>query len=113
MGDSDLPEAMKLLAAEAKKGDAAQQAKVREIIDRARHEASRRTRERILRRRHASPSTLGLLGIIGRWWVVGPFDLGEKNEGWQTEYIGEPNVSVVARYMAGKTAQAVEARRVP
>ena len=46
---------------------------------------------------------LGLLGIIGRWWVVGPFDLGEKNEGWATSYIGEPNVNVVARYMAGKT----------
>ncbi len=46
---------------------------------------------------------LGLLGIIGRWWVVGPFDLGDKNQGWETRYIGEPNVNVVARYMSGKT----------
>src|SRR5262249_29556934 len=46
---------------------------------------------------------LGLLGIIGRWWVVGPFDLGDKNQGWDTSYIGEPSVNVVARYMTGKT----------
>ncbi|MGA7498284.1 MAG: hypothetical protein WBX00_16270 [Isosphaeraceae bacterium] len=46
---------------------------------------------------------LGLLGIIGRWWVVGPFDLGDKNQGWETSYIGEPNVNAVARYMSGKT----------
>jgi hypothetical protein len=32
-----------------------------------------------------------------RWWVVGSFDLGEKNEGWETRYIGEPNVNVNAR----------------
>jgi HEAT repeat protein len=44
-----------------------------------------------------------LRGIVTRWWVVGPFDLGEKNQGWDTEFIGEPDVSVVARYMSGKS----------
>ncbi|MFO0908966.1 MAG: hypothetical protein U0794_11500 [Isosphaeraceae bacterium] len=44
----------------------------------------------------------GLLGTIPRWWVIGPFDLGEKNEGWTRTLVDEPSVSVVARYMAGK-----------
>ena len=34
---------------------------------------------------------------------MGPFDLGDHNQGWETRYIGEPDVNVVARYMSGKT----------
>jgi HEAT repeat protein len=45
----------------------------------------------------------GLLGTINHWWVVGPFELGEHNEGWDTEFVGEPNVNVVGRYMSGKS----------
>jgi HEAT repeat protein len=45
----------------------------------------------------------GLAGTVSRWWVVGPFDLGEKDQGWETRYIGEPDVNTVARYMSGKT----------
>jgi HEAT repeat protein len=45
----------------------------------------------------------GLAGTVSRWWVVGPFDLGEKDQGWETRYIGEPDVSTVGRYMSGKT----------
>ena len=52
---------------------------------------------------HTTPISRALLGIIARWWVVGPFDLGEKNQGWETSYIGEPDVNVVASYMSGKT----------
>ncbi len=102
LGDSDLPQAMNLLSAEAERGDEAQRAKVHEII--ARH----KLRE-IENRQHSLASgahdtdLLGLLGIIGRWWVVGPFNLGDKNQGWETSYIGEPNVNAVARYMSGKT----------
>lgn len=44
-----------------------------------------------------------LLGTITHWWVVGPFELGEQNKGWDTAYIGEPGVSLSARYMSGKT----------
>lgn len=102
LGDSDLPQAMNLLSPEEERGDEAQRAKVHEII--ARH----RLREIENRQRSLAPGAhdtdlQGLLGIIGRWWVVGPFDLGDKNQGWATSYIGEPNVNVVARYMSGKT----------
>ena len=102
MGESGLPQALKLLAAEAKQGDDAHRAKVQEIINRHITKQAAERRDRIAAQGHG-PEFLALLGIIGRWWVVGPFDLGEKNEGWQTAYLGEPNVSVVARYMAGKT----------
>ncbi len=44
----------------------------------------------------------GLLGTVTRWWVVGPFELGEANAGWNTPYVGEPDVNLVARYMSGK-----------
>ncbi len=44
----------------------------------------------------------GLLGTVTTWWVVGPFELGEQNKGWNTEYIGEPDVNLVGRYMSGK-----------
>ncbi len=45
----------------------------------------------------------GLLGTVTKWWVVGPFDLGEKNQGWDVDYVGEPNVNIVGRYMSGKS----------
>jgi len=44
----------------------------------------------------------GLLGTVTRWWVVGPFELGEQNAGWETACVGEPDISLVARYMSGK-----------
>ncbi len=102
LGDSDLPQAMNLLSAEAERGDEAQRAKVHEII--ARHKLREiENRQRSLASGAHDTDLLELLGIIGRWWVVGPFDLGDKNQGWETRYIGEPNVNVVARYMSGKT----------
>jgi hypothetical protein len=102
IGDSDLPQAMSLLSAAAERGDEAQRAKVHEII--ARHRLREiENRQRKLAAGGHDTDLQGLLGIIGRWWVVGPFDLGDNNQGWATSYIGEPNVNVVARYMAGKT----------
>jgi hypothetical protein len=102
LGDSDLPQALNLLSAEEARGDEAQRAKVHEII--ARHKLREiENRQRSLASGAHDTDLLGLLGIIGRWWVVGPFDLGDKNQGWETSYIGEPNVNVVARYMSGKT----------
>ena len=102
LGDSDLPQAINFLSAEAERGDEAQRAKVHDII--ARHKLREiENRQRSLAPGAHDPELQGLLGIIGRWWVVGPFDLGDKNQGWQTSYIGEPNVNVVARYMSGKT----------
>ena len=84
LGDSGLPRAMDLLAAEAKTGDEAHRAKVREIINRHVMRQAAERRDRIMAEGHG-PEFLGLQGIIGRWWVVGPFDLGEKNQGWETE----------------------------
>jgi len=43
-----------------------------------------------------------LLGIVTNWWVVGPFELGPENAAWNQALIGEPNVDLNARYMAGK-----------
>ncbi|MBI4578642.1 MAG: HEAT repeat domain-containing protein, partial [Planctomycetes bacterium] len=43
-----------------------------------------------------------LMGTITNWWVVGPFELGEQNQGWNVEYVGEPDVNLVGRYMSGK-----------
>jgi len=44
----------------------------------------------------------GLLGTITNWWVVGPFELGEENKGWNMRYVDEPNVNLSGRYMSGK-----------
>ncbi|MGQ9650176.1 MAG: HEAT repeat domain-containing protein [Phycisphaerae bacterium] len=44
----------------------------------------------------------GMLGTITNWWVVGPFELGEENKGWDISYIDEPNVNLSGRYMSGK-----------
>jgi HEAT repeat protein len=82
--------------------DEALRAEVKAIRARAVQPEPTSPLERMQRARRADTSLLGQLGVIGRWWVVGPFDLGEKEEGWQTRYIGEPDVNVVARYMAGK-----------
>ncbi len=43
-----------------------------------------------------------LLGILTHWWMVGPFELGPENAGWNQALIGEPSVDLNARYMAGK-----------
>ncbi len=50
----------------------------------------------------AKVDTQRLLGVITTWWVVGPFDLGEKQEGWNVDYISESTVSLAAKYMSGK-----------
>lgn len=44
----------------------------------------------------------GVLGVVSTWSLVGPFELGEQNEGWKKHYISEPKVDLTARYMAGK-----------
>jgi HEAT repeat protein len=41
------------------------------------------------------------LGIIRHWSLVGPFELGAQNAGWDKPYIDEPNVDLKARYMSG------------
>jgi hypothetical protein len=102
LADTGLSQAMSFLAAEENKGDDAYRAQVKAIRTRAIDRENARLRERISRGVGSDAGLLGELGIIGRWWVVGPFDLGENDQGWETTYIGEPNVSVVARYMAGK-----------
>jgi hypothetical protein len=51
----------------------------------------------------------GLLGTITEWNVVGPFELGAQNAGWNTDYIGETNPSLAGRYMSGKTRVAWKA----
>jgi len=62
--------------------------------------------ETVLKGMHALGAKIDmgtLLGIVTNWWVVGPFDLGEKDEGWNVDYIDEANVNLVGRYMSGKT----------
>lgn len=44
----------------------------------------------------------GLLGVVTKWWLVGPFELGEENKGWDVAYVDEPDVNLVGRYMTGK-----------
>ncbi len=44
----------------------------------------------------------GKLGVVTNWWVVGPFELGEQNANWDKALIGEPDIDLTARYMAGK-----------
>jgi HEAT repeat protein len=102
LAETGLSEAMSFLAAEENQGDNSYRAQVKAIRTRAIERENARLRERISRGVGSDAGLLGELGIIGRWWVVGPFDLGENDQGWETSYIGEPNVSVVARYMAGK-----------
>jgi HEAT repeat protein len=103
IGETGLKEAIEVLAAEAKSGDESHRGKAREVM-------ARLAASLLDKRQHGETGTEsretdlhGLLGIIGRWWVVGPFELGENNEGWATNYIGEPQISLVARYMSGKT----------
>jgi hypothetical protein len=103
IGETGLKEALDLLTAETKAGEESHRAKAREVMT--------RLASRLLDQRRSGQGSIaggetdlhGLLGIVGQWWVVGPFELGEKNEGWATSYIGEPQISLVARYMAGKT----------
>jgi hypothetical protein len=102
LGETDLPEAISFLSAEQSHGDQAERTRIQDILE-AHNQREIENRQRSLASGARDTDLLNLLGIIGRWWVVGPFDLGEKNEGWDTRYIGEPDVNVVARYMAGKT----------
>lgn len=56
-----------------------------------------------LRDAGAAGDYAAMLGLITNWAVVGPFELGEDNAGWDKTYIGEPNdVSLTAKYMSGK-----------
>jgi HEAT repeat protein len=102
LGESDLPEAISFLSALEAGSDAASRSMIQQIIE-AHRQREIEKRQRSLAAGARDTDLLGLLGIIGRWWVVGPFDLGEKHEGWATRYIGGPDVNVVARYMSGKT----------
>lgn len=63
------------------------------------------TKETILRKLYALGVKVDFPaapGVVTSWWVVGPFELGENNAGWNKGYIGEPNVDLTGRYMAGK-----------
>jgi HEAT repeat protein len=105
IGETGLKEALEVLSEEARSGDESHRAQAREVMA--------RLASRLLDQKQRGENGLesretdlhGLLGIVGRWWVVGPFELGEKNEGWAANYIGEPQISLVARYMAGKTGR--------
>lgn len=55
-----------------------------------------------LRKAGAAADAAAMLGLLTNWWVVGPFELGENNAGWDKAYVGEPDVSLTARYMTGK-----------
>ncbi|QEH33585.1 HEAT repeat protein [Aquisphaera giovannonii] len=102
LGASSEPKALEMLRAEAERGDAADRTLAKDVLAAA---EARLNRERLARLGSGyghETDLLALHGVIGRWHVVGPFDLGEKNEGWARDYISEPDVNVVARYMAGK-----------
>ena len=43
----------------------------------------------------------GLLGIVTHWWLVGPFDLGANNEGWNADLVNESKIDLAAAYPAG------------
>jgi HEAT repeat protein len=44
----------------------------------------------------------GALGIVTSWWVVGPFDLGPENQGWNADYLNrEPHVNLKSSYPSG------------
>lgn len=55
-----------------------------------------------LRDAGAAADAAAMLGLLTNWWVVGPFELGENNAGWDKAYVNEPDVSLTARYMTGK-----------
>ncbi len=62
-------------------------------------------RETILRKMLALGAKVDLPaapGVVTSWWIVGPFELGRDNAGWDRNYIGEPNVDLAGRYMSGK-----------
>ena len=42
-----------------------------------------------------------MMGLVTRWWVVGPFELDPENKGWANDWIGEPNVKLDASYKSG------------
>jgi hypothetical protein len=42
-----------------------------------------------MRKLGANVDVASLLGVVTSWWVIGPFELGENNKGWNTDYIGE------------------------
>jgi hypothetical protein len=55
-----------------------------------------------LRAAGAGGDYAAMLGLLTQWWVVGPFELGEGNSGWDKAYINEPEVNLQGRYMVGK-----------
>lgn len=42
-----------------------------------------------------------MLGIVSQWWLLGPFELGEGEEGWKSDLIGEPDVRLDEAVAAG------------
>ena len=103
LADTRLPAALELLNEAASHGDEALRARARDAHQTL---ASRLSAEK--QGGESAEHELGtklhaMRGIVGKWYVVGPFELGEKNEGWETNFVDEPKANVVARYMSGKT----------
>ena len=101
LGSREDPSTLAILEREARSGDPGLRAAALEAID----EAGRSKGKKVegMAAAGSSKDLAGAAGTVSRWWVVGPFDLGEKDQGWETRFIGEPDVSTVARYMSGKT----------
>ena len=101
LGSKDDPQALAILEEEARSDDPGSRAAALEAIG----EAGRAKGKKVegIAASGSKRDLAGLAGTVSKWWVVGPFDLGEKDKGWETRHIGEPDVSTVARYMSGKT----------
>lgn len=63
--------------------------------------AERRPDMQTLQRAARGLSELGVefdwddkLGVIRHWWALGPFELAPDNQGWDRDWIGEPNVEL-------------------
>jgi len=55
-----------------------------------------------MRKLGANVDIAALLGIVTSWWVIGPFELGEGNPGWDIDYIGEAKpIDLKASYKSG------------
>jgi HEAT repeat protein len=55
-----------------------------------------------LRDAGAAGDYAAMLGLITHWSLVGPFELGDNNAGWNRPYVSEPDVSLTGKYMSGK-----------
>jgi len=61
-----------------------------------------RTLVKQMRALGAEVDLAAVLGVVTHWWLVGPFELGKQNEGWQTDFVGEPGVKLDASYQSEK-----------